>query len=94
MDDTDTPASEAFAAHAQTYHRFTLAVKWVLIVHAALITFLVLYFATSASFLGAFVVGAIIFGGGAWAMRHGLSQSSERESATPVPVGEMRRQAH
>ena len=98
MDDTDTRASDAseFAVHAQTYHRFMVAVKWIAISFAAGLSFLTLYFATTASFLGALVVGVLIFWAGAWAMSRGLARSSEAESATPVLVAQMqrRRQAH
>jgi hypothetical protein len=95
MDDADPRASDEFARHAQTYHRFMLTLKWLLISGASLVMFLALYFATTASFLGALVVGLLIFSAGAWAMHHGLSHSSEAESAAPVPVAEMeRRRAH
>jgi hypothetical protein len=84
MADTETHLSgndELFVQHARTYHRFTMLVKWSLITLAAVITFLTLYTATNASFVGALVVGLVIFGLGAYAMRHGLAHSSEEGSA-------------
>ena len=86
MADTDTrlsPQAADFITHARTYHRFATAVKWAIVVHAAVISTLVLFFATGASFLGSLVVGLIIFGLGAYAMRHGLAHSSEANAAPP-----------
>jgi hypothetical protein len=65
--------------HAMTYHRFMLAVKWCGIHAAALIAFLVLWFATPAGFVGGLTVGLVIFAAGVYAMRHGLAHSSESE---------------
>ena len=86
MADTDTrlsPNDQLFLEHARTYHQITKTVKWLLVCGASLGVFLVLYFATTASFLGSLAVGLVIFALGAYAMRHGLAHSSERESAPP-----------
>jgi Bacterial aa3 type cytochrome c oxidase subunit IV len=68
--------------HAQTYHRFMLAVKWFAIHFAAVAAFLTLWFATPASFFWALVVGVAIWAIGAYAMTHGMAHSSEDESWT------------
>ena len=86
MADTDTRLSandQLFLEHARTYHQITKTVKWLLVGGAALGVVLVLYFATSTSFLGSLAAGVIIFALGSYAMRHGLAHSSERESAPP-----------
>jgi hypothetical protein len=92
MADTETrPSSntELFVEHARTYHRFTMLVKWSMITLASVIVFLTLYTATSASFFGSLIVGLVIFALGAYAMRHGLSHSSEAGSAPPELRGTM-----
>ena len=68
--------------HAVTYHRFMLGVKWVAIHFAAVITTLVLWFATGAGFIGGAVAGALVLAVGVFAMRHGLAHSSERDNPT------------
>ncbi len=75
------PASD-LARHAITYHRFMLGVKWMAIHFAAVITFLVLWFATGAGFIGGAVAGALVLAVGVFAMRHGLAHSSERDNPT------------
>ncbi|HKT53110.1 MAG TPA: aa3-type cytochrome c oxidase subunit IV [Caulobacteraceae bacterium] len=72
-----------FEAHARTYHRFSLAVKWFVIHFAVISVFLTLWFATPAG-LGWALIAAIVVGAVAiWAMRHGLARSSEREVQPP-----------
>jgi hypothetical protein len=68
--------------HAVTYHRFMLGVKWVAIHFAAVLTFLILWFASPAGFIGGAVAGALVFGVGVYAMGHGLAHSSERDNPT------------
>jgi hypothetical protein len=79
---TTYPQSEDsdIMVHAATYHRFMLAVKWFVIHFAAITAFLTLWFATPAGFVWALIAGLAIFGGGVYAMRHGLAHSSEGES--------------
>jgi hypothetical protein len=74
IDDTD------FAVHAANYHRFMLGVKWFAILFAALASFLTLWFATSAGFVWALIVGVVVLAGGAYAMNHGLAHSTEGNS--------------
>ena len=68
------------AVHAANYHRFMLGVKWFAIHFAALSAFLTLWFATSAGFLPALIVGVAIFAAGIFAMTHGMAHSSESQS--------------
>ena len=67
-------------AHARTYHAFTLLVKWVCIALGAVIVFLVASFCTPAGMGWGFALAIIVAGVGVYAMRHGLSRSSEEES--------------
>ncbi|HEY3889549.1 MAG TPA: hypothetical protein VGL73_13305 [Caulobacteraceae bacterium] len=76
-----------FAVHAAYYHRFMLGVKWFAIHFAALAAFLTLWFATSAGFLTALIVGVAIFAVGVFAMTHGMAHSSESESQSEPGSG-------
>lgn len=67
--------------HARTYHGFMLGMKWVCIGLGTLISLLVVWFATPLGFWGGLFCGAVILAGGAWAMNHGLNQSTEAEDA-------------
>jgi hypothetical protein len=66
--------------HAQTYHRFTLGLKWVAIHLATIIAFLIVWFATPGGFFGGLFVGAVVLAVGVWAMNHGLNHSTERDN--------------
>lgn len=66
-------------AHARTYHAFTLLVKWVCIALGTVIAFLVASFCTPAGMGWGVVLAIIIAVAGIYAMRHGLSRSSEEE---------------
>jgi len=68
-----------FERRAESYHRFMLGMKWVLITMATSLVFLVTCFATSAGFLPALVLAAIVLAVGVWAMNHGLAHSTERD---------------
>ncbi len=73
-----------FAVHAANYHRFTLGLKWFLILFATTTAFLTLWFATPAGFLWGLAVGVAILAIGVFAMSHGLAHSSE-EGSDPNP---------
>ena len=77
--DSDVRLVEALD-HAATYHRFMLGVKWLSIHLAAVLVFLILWFAAGAGFLAGLVGGLAVFAAGAYAMAHGLAQSSEGET--------------
>jgi hypothetical protein len=47
--------------HERTYKGFNILLRWCMTLLAATISFLTLWFATSAGFIGALVTGAIIF---------------------------------
>ena len=48
-------------AHERTYKAFNILLRWCMTLLAATISFLTLWFATAAGFMGALVAGAIIF---------------------------------
>lgn len=73
-----------FDAHATSYHRFSLLVKWTMLSAATLISFLVLTFASQAGVAGGLVTGAVVFIIGVYALRHGWAHSSERDSGAPT----------
>jgi hypothetical protein len=73
-----------FDAHATTYHRFTLLLKWVMVSLATVIASLVVTFAVGAGWAGGLAVGIVIFLVGVFALRHGWAHSSERESGYPT----------
>ncbi len=54
--------------------------KWVMVLIAASISFLAVWIAAGAGFAAGLVVGLIVFGLGAYALRHGWAHSSESGS--------------
>ena len=69
--------------HATAYHRFMLGLKWCAIHLAALITFLTIWFCTSAGFWSGLLAGVVVFAVGVWAMNHGLAHSTEGHPPGP-----------
>ena len=72
-------ASEV-AVHAAAYHKFSLLVKWVMVLAATAISSLTVWFAAGAGVFAGLVVGLVVFGIGTFALRHGWAHSSEGES--------------
>ncbi len=71
----DTPSE--ITVHMAAYHKFTLLVKWVMVLAASMLAFLGLWIAAHAGFIAGLVVGLIVFGAGTYALRHGWAHSSE-----------------
>ena len=77
-DDLATPDTVSeIAVHAAGYHKFSLLVKWVMVLAASIIPFLAIWFATPAGFIDGLIVGLIVFTAGTYALRHGWAHSSE-----------------
>lgn len=74
----DTPSE--ITAHMAAYHKFTLLVKWVMVMAASVLAFLGLWLGAQAGFIAGAVVGLIVFGAGTYALRHGWAHSSEEGS--------------
>ena len=72
-------ASEV-AVHAAGYHKFSLLVKWVMVIAATVISSLTVWIAAGAGIIAGLVVGLVVFGIGTFALRHGWAHSSEEES--------------
>ena len=68
------------AAHAAAYHKFTLLVKWVMVLAASMISFLAVWFAADDGFIAGLIVGLVVFALGTFALRHGWAHSSEEGS--------------
>ena len=68
------------AVHAAAYHKFSLLVKWVMVLAATVISSLTVWIAAGAGFIAGLVVRLVVFGGGTFALRHGWAHSSEDES--------------
>jgi hypothetical protein len=68
------------AAHVAAYHKFSLLVKWVMVMAGTIISSLAVCFATPGGFWGGLVVGVVVFAAGTFALRHGWAHSSEAES--------------
>jgi uncharacterized membrane protein YjjP (DUF1212 family) len=62
------------------YHRFTLLVKWVMVMAASIISFLGTWIAANGGFIAGLIVGLIVLGAGTYALRHGWAHSSEAGS--------------
>ena len=71
---------EAIIAHAMSYHRFMLGLKWTVVHLATLIAFFVVWFATPAGFLWGLITGAAVYAGGVFAMTRWLAHSTERDN--------------
>ena len=72
---TDAPSE--LTVHMAAYHKFTLLVKWVMVLAASMLAFLGLWIAGHAGFIAGLIVGLIVFGAGTYALRHGWAHSSE-----------------
>jgi len=77
MSDTNLDENSILATHAHSFHHFTLAVKWVCIHLAALLTFLVISFCTSAGWGLGLAAAIVVVAVGVYAMNHGLAHSTE-----------------
>lgn len=62
--------SGAVYEHERTFHRFVLALKWIILLHLAVLPFLVLLFCTSTGFAASALIGVVIFAIGAPFMLH------------------------
>ena len=82
----DIDGSSEIAAHTATYHSITLLVKWVMVVAATLLSFLIVWFAAGAGFLAGLIVGLVVFAVGTFALRHGWAHSSEDGSLSYPPA--------
>lgn len=74
-----TTSANELERHAHTYHGFMLGMKWVAIHLAALLTLLILWFATPVGFFGALVGAVIVLALATWAMNAFLAHSTESE---------------
>jgi hypothetical protein len=81
-----TDTTTQVAVHAAGYHKFTLLVKFVMVIAGSLIPFLAIWFAVGDGFIPGLIVGLIIFGIGIYALRHGWAHSSE-EGSLVYPQG-------
>ena len=75
-----TDTTSEIAAHAAAYHKFTLLVKWVMVLAASMISFLAVWFAADLGFIAGLIVGLVVFALGTFALRHGWAHSSEAGS--------------
>ncbi len=75
-----TDTTSEITAHMAAYHKFTLLVKWVLVLAASMISFLGTWIAGDGGFIAGLVVGLIVLGAGTFALRHGWAHSSEAGS--------------
>lgn len=57
---TPDPSDPALVAHEQTYRGFNVLLRWCMTLLAASISFLTLWFATTAGFLWGAIVGLIV----------------------------------
>ena len=52
---------EELVAHERTYHAFNVLLRWAMVHLASVIVWLTLWFASGAGFIGATVVGLVVF---------------------------------
>jgi len=55
------PNDPELVSHERTYKVFNLLIRWSMVHLASLLSFLTLWFATGAGFLGGLVVGVVVF---------------------------------
>jgi hypothetical protein len=55
------PNDPAIVSHERTYKAFNILVRWAMVHLASMIAFLTLWFCTGTGFLGALIVGVIVF---------------------------------
>ena len=55
------PNDPELVTHERTYKAFNILIRWSMVHLASTITFLTLWFATGAGFLGAAVIGVVVF---------------------------------
>ncbi len=72
-----TEAPSEITVHVAAYHKFTLLVKWVMVLAASMLAFLGLWIAAHAGFIAGLIAGLIVLGAGTYALRHGWAHSSE-----------------
>ena len=77
MSDMHLDEDSLLAAHARTFHSFTLGVKWFCIHLATLLTFLVISFCTTAGWGVGLVAAILVLAVAIYAMNHGLNHSTE-----------------
>jgi hypothetical protein len=77
MSDINLDENSILATHAHTFHRFMLGMKWCCIHLAALLSFLVISFCTSAGWGVGVVAAIVVVAVGVYAMNHGLAHSTE-----------------
>jgi type IV secretory pathway TrbL component len=63
FDDTNKPELQA---HEQTYHVFSIFLRWSMVVLAVALTSLTLWFATPAGFWAGLIAGIVLFALGYW----------------------------
>jgi hypothetical protein len=81
-----TDATIELVQHAAAYHKFTLLVKWVMVLAGSLISFLAVWFAAGGGFIAGLIVGLVVLGVGTYALRHGWAHSSE-DGSLAYPQG-------
>lgn len=79
-EDLVTTDSTEVAEHAAAYHKFSLLVKWTMVLAGSVLSFLGVWIAAGAGFIAGLIVGLIVFGLGTYALRHGWAHSSESGS--------------
>ncbi len=79
-EDLVTTESTDVAEHAAAYHKFSLLVKWVMVLAGTVLSFFGVWIAAGAGFIAGLVVGLIVLGLGTYALRHGWAHSSEAGS--------------
>jgi hypothetical protein len=78
---------EAITAHADSYHRFMLGLKWTVVHLATLMVWFTVWFATDAGFWGGLFAAVVVYAGGVYAMTSFLAHSTERDNPDALDLG-------
>lgn len=63
------PGPPELLEHERSYHGFLMGARWVAMLTAVALSFLILAFSTKAGFFGAAFVAAVLLVGGVWLVR-------------------------
>ncbi|MBC7168092.1 aa3-type cytochrome c oxidase subunit IV [Phenylobacterium sp.] len=83
-DDDYVPGSMDINEQARTYHRFLFLVRWAVVAHVVAGTTFVIAFCTSAGWMSALIVGAILLAIGVFVARRLDSDGPVAQAAAPL----------
>ena len=78
---------EAITAHADSYHRFMLGLKWTVVHLATLIVWFTVWFCSDGGFWGGLFAAVVVYAAGVYTMNTFLAHSTERDNPDALGLG-------